>query len=54
MKNKNTCILALVFFYETGHKNSTKAFIVLNYVSIYGVVFASPLLVHLLFSSFPV
>ena len=32
MKNKNTYVLALVMFYETRHKNKTKAFRVLNCV----------------------
>ena len=44
MKNNNTCVLALVMFYETKQDNSTKYFRVLscvvytiieNYVSIY-------------------
>ena len=37
MKNKNTCVLALVMFYETRHKNATKAFIVLSCV-IYTII----------------
>ena len=32
MKNNNTCVLALVMFYETRHKNAIKYFSVLSCV----------------------
>ena len=37
MKNNNTCVLALVIFYETRHKNATKYFRVLSCV-IYTII----------------
>ena len=36
-KKKNTCVLALVIFYETRHKNATKSFRVLSCV-IYTII----------------
>ena len=32
VKKKSTCVLALVFFYKTRHKNATKSFRVLSCV----------------------
>ena len=37
MKNNNTCVLALVMFYEKRHKNATKYFRVLSCV-IYTII----------------
>ena len=36
-KKKNTCVLALVMFYEKRHKNATKYFRLLSYV-IYTII----------------